>query len=48
MENFWWIVSGVLLLMCLTSLKAIWRLQAKVGDLEKEVLGLKAGVKTPL
>ncbi len=42
MENLLWVIVSVLLLMCLTSLKAIWRLRFRVDALEKEVQILKS------
>ena len=45
MENLLWVISGVLLLMSLTALKAVWKLQAQVKDLEEQVQKWKNGVE---
>ena len=42
MENFLLIISAVLLLMCLTALKAIWKLNYRVETLEKEAKAIRS------
>ncbi len=41
MEHLIWIVSGVLLLMALTALKAVWKLKADVQSLQSQIDALK-------
>ncbi len=47
MENLLWIVVGVLLLMCLTTLKAVWRLKFQVELLQKDIAALHNNSRGP-